>query len=321
MKTSILLFYLLGSLLVMGLEVAPAHAQVMRTWVSGTGNDTNVSSNCSRTAPCATFAVALSKTLPSGEIDVLDPGGFGTVTISQSVSIVNDGVGEAGILYSATSGITINAGASDVVILRGLFIDGSNNSANGILIQSAGRVSIQNCVVQESGSAGINIAPGVNPIEVKIQDTTVTSNGAGVLIQPIGGINAYVSLDRSRIDNNFGGGVKADGTNGQVYLAISDSSISHNASNGVNTVGVRKNIYVNLMRDVISQNGLAGIQANLTPSLILPSATYGIYVGSSMLFSNNTVTSLVNSGVVYSYGSNQLQGSLGSGFTTTINLM
>src|SRR5215218_363048 len=98
------------------LAAAPAHAQATRTWVSGVGDDANP---CSRTAPCKTFAGAISKTAASGEINVLDPGGFGGVTITKAITIQAIGV-SAGVLVSGTNGIIINAGPSDVVSLRGL---------------------------------------------------------------------------------------------------------------------------------------------------------------------------------------------------------
>src|SRR5258707_3375226 len=97
MTKSALSSALLGTLFVAGLAIAPAHAQATRTWVSGVGDDANP---CSRTAPCKTFASAISKTAPAGEINVLDPGGFGAVTITKSISIYNDGVCEAGVLVS-----------------------------------------------------------------------------------------------------------------------------------------------------------------------------------------------------------------------------
>src|SRR3954470_15467436 len=95
-----------------------------RTWVSGVGDDANP---CSRTAPCKTFAGAISKTAAGGEIDVIDPGGFGTVTITKSITI--DGQGTmASILASATNGINVNAGAGDTVILRNLSINGAGTT-------------------------------------------------------------------------------------------------------------------------------------------------------------------------------------------------
>src|ERR1700686_5346055 len=97
-----------------------AQAQATRTWVSGVGDDANP---CSRTAPCKTFAGAISKTAPAGEIDVLDPGGFGAVTITKSITIRSDHI-QAGVLVSGTNGVVVSAGASDTIVLEGLDIEG-----------------------------------------------------------------------------------------------------------------------------------------------------------------------------------------------------
>src|SRR5881628_573940 len=98
----------------------PANAQATRTWVSGVGDDANP---CSRTAPCKTFAGAISKTATGGEINVLDPGGFGAVTITKSITISSEGF-EAGVLVSGTNAIIVNAGNTANVVLRGLDIEG-----------------------------------------------------------------------------------------------------------------------------------------------------------------------------------------------------
>src|SRR5450631_2085445 len=109
-----------GALLACSLSAAPAWALANRTWVSGHGADSGA---CTPTAPCRTFAFALTQTTAGGEIDVLDPAGYGTVIITQAISIVNDGVGVAGIQAGfGLNGVTINAGASDSVHLRGLTI-------------------------------------------------------------------------------------------------------------------------------------------------------------------------------------------------------
>src|SRR5580692_1251191 len=119
----------------MGLA-APAQAQATRTWVSGVGDDANP---CSRTAPCKTFAGAISKTAPAGEINVLDPGGFGAVTITKSITISSQGF-EAGVLVSGTNGIIVQAGPSDVVVLEGLDIEGLGTGLDGIKVNTAGAV-------------------------------------------------------------------------------------------------------------------------------------------------------------------------------------
>src|SRR5450830_999098 len=106
------------------LTAGPAAAQATRTWVSGVGDDVNP---CSRTAPCKTFAGAISKTAASGEISVLDPGGFGTVTITKSITINGGGI-EGSTLNSATNGFIINGAGVDVV-LRNLEVDGSPDTS------------------------------------------------------------------------------------------------------------------------------------------------------------------------------------------------
>src|SRR2546429_3711512 len=120
-------------------------AQANRTWVSGVGDDANP---CTRTAPCKTFAGALSKTATGGEIDALDPGGFGQVTITRSITI--DGTAAlAGILATVGNGITINSKETTNLItvrLRGLSINGIGVGSNGINVIAANRVVIEDCV-------------------------------------------------------------------------------------------------------------------------------------------------------------------------------
>ena len=131
---------LLGALFVAGLAIAPAHAQATRTWVSGVGDDANP---CSRTAPCKTWAGAISKTATGGEIDALDPGGFGTLTITKSITLDGGGGQVASILASGVNGINISA-AGGVVILRNLRINGAGGTT-GVAINSAATVVIEKC--------------------------------------------------------------------------------------------------------------------------------------------------------------------------------
>src|SRR6516164_6447636 len=115
--------------LLFGLAAATAHAQATRTWVSGVGDDANP---CSRTAPCKTFAGAIAQTAAGGEIDALDPGGFGAVTITKAITI-DGGAGQiAGVLVSGTNGIVIQAGPTDVVTLRNLRNVSIGTGLNGI---------------------------------------------------------------------------------------------------------------------------------------------------------------------------------------------
>ncbi len=267
---------------------APGAAPPSRTWVSAkSGNDANP---CTRAAPCLTFAVALANTLAGGEIDVLDPGDFGPVTVTKAISIFNNAVGVAGAVAApGTSGIVISAGASDVITLRGLIFDGLGQSgASGVLFNSGGRLNIQNCVVQGFGAAGITFSPGTGSAtkaQMVVQDTAILNNSTGISIKPSGGIAANVVLNKVRADNNSGGGVRSDGTagSGAINVAIADSSVSLNASNGINAVSGPGNVTVSIMRDIVAANGLTGIQSNQSKG-----GTASVTVGSSQLYGNAT---------------------------------
>src|SRR6266853_6131794 len=131
-------------------------AQASRTWVSGVGDDANP---CSRTAPCKTFAGAISKTAAGGEIDALDPGGFGAVTITKAITIDGGGGQVASVLVSGTNGIVVQANAStDVVILRNLRINGIGSGLNGIRFLSGKDLNVENCFIFGFTQNGVDIA-------------------------------------------------------------------------------------------------------------------------------------------------------------------
>src|SRR5690349_24119023 len=142
---------ILGAILALTAMGPTAQAQATRTWVSGVGDDANP---CSRTAPCKTFAGAISKTAPGGEINVLDPGGFGAVTITKAISISSEGF-EAGVLVSGTNGIVVQAGAADVVILRGLDFEGLGTGLSGIVFNSGAALHVERCTIRAFTSFGI----------------------------------------------------------------------------------------------------------------------------------------------------------------------
>ncbi|MGC2224277.1 MAG: right-handed parallel beta-helix repeat-containing protein, partial [Methylocella sp.] len=151
---------------------APAQAGPNRTWVSGTGTD---SGTCAITAPCKTFAFALIQTAAGGEIDVLSPGGYGTVTINHAISIINVGVGVAAIGTPSGNAITITAGASDSVHLRGLTLTGLSTGATGILFNSGGNLTIENCVIRGFVHSGIKIAPTTSS-SFSVSNTIASNN-------------------------------------------------------------------------------------------------------------------------------------------------
>ena len=152
-----------------------AQAQATRTWVSGVGDDANP---CSRTAPCKTFAGAISKTATCGEISVLDPGGFGAVTITKAITINGDGT-LAGILAAGTNGIIINATSTSDVILRSLSINGACSGLDGIRFLAGRHVRVENCTIYDFTDDGIdvvyNLAGGVG--QLTVQNTSISNVG------------------------------------------------------------------------------------------------------------------------------------------------
>src|SRR6266487_1091693 len=140
-------------------------AQATRTWVSGVGDDANP---CSRTAPCKTFAGAISKTAAAGEINVLDPGGYGAVTITKSIRIISEHI-EAGVLVSGTNGIVVNVASTDNVLLDGLDIEGLGTGLNGVQIIGGGSVVIRRTSINHFTGNGVNLI-GTNNAKVFVQN-------------------------------------------------------------------------------------------------------------------------------------------------------
>ena len=184
---------------------AIAQAQATRTWVSGVGDDANP---CSRTAPCKTFPGAISKTATGGEINVLDPGGFGGVTITKSITIANDGVGPAGVLVSGTNAIIVNAPANAVVILRGLDIEGLGTGLNGIRYLAGGALHVENCTINNFSQKGIDVQT-TGAVQLFVKDTIIRNNinnpnGGGIHIRPTSGtVKGFLENVQLR-NNRFG---------------------------------------------------------------------------------------------------------------------
>jgi hypothetical protein len=210
------LFWAAG--LVFLLLQTPAHAQAQRTWVMGNGDDVNP---CSRTAPCKTFAGAISKTQAGGIISVLDSAGYGQVMITKSISIIAEGA-QASILTGGLTGIVINAGASDVVDLQGLFIQAVKPGGNGIEIVGAGTVRVSHCLIsgyQDGTGISLNSTAA---IKVFVSDCDIAQNGNGVAA---GQGDSEVVLDRVRLAGNQNGIV---GTNNATIFHLNDSVLAFN---------------------------------------------------------------------------------------------
>ncbi|HEY8682642.1 MAG TPA: hypothetical protein VIM06_05680 [Rhodanobacter sp.] len=235
--------------------ITTAHAQATRTWVSGVGDDANP---CSRTAPCKTFAGAISKTAAKGEIDALDSGGFGALTITKAITI--DGGGNlAGVLVSGTNGININAGATDTVILRGLAFSGVGTGLDGVQINSAANVVIDHCAFQ--GFTHNNIAVSLaNSGYVLVQDSTIAGGDKGIVLTATAGpgpvsalaknvtiqgtrialqtLRGHLDVTHSTIQNNLGFGAQASVGS----IGLEDSIFSGNGTAVEAEVGGQINI-------------------------------------------------------------------------------
>jgi hypothetical protein len=224
-----------------------SHAQATRTWVSGVGDDANPGS---RTAPCKTFAGAISKTAPGGVIDVLDAGGFGAVTITKAVTIVGDAA-EGDILVSGTHGIVINAAASDVVVLRNLTFEGVSTGLSGIDIISAGEVHVENCRINAFSQNGINYVSTVTNGVLYVKDTTIHGcSGAGINVAPT--VSGTAVLERVNI-TGCGGGIDASGNS---VVGLSGSTVVGNSTNGI--IAFKPAKILSSRNNLITGNGTDG---------------------------------------------------------------
>src|SRR5439155_11764463 len=184
---------------------------------------------CSRTAPCKTFAGAISKTTAKGEINCLDGGGFGVVTIQKSLTISCE-AGTGGILTGASNGIVVDTAATDSVTIRGLDIEGGGFGLNGIDFIAAGTLHVEKSHIhdmQGSPSFGIRFAP-TGAASLFVSDTVLTDNGnategGNILVSPTGNPVVSVSFERVRMSNG-GVGLRADGNNAlPLRVEVADS--------------------------------------------------------------------------------------------------
>jgi hypothetical protein len=218
-RTPLLLAALAGVLL----QALPAHAQ--RVFVSGSGSDSNP---CTFAQPCRSFQQAFNTAPTNGEIDVLDPAGYGALNITHGISIQAHGFG--GI--SATSGeaVVISAGASDAVSLNGLLIDGAGTGNTGILFESGGSLQILNCVVRHFGF-GIWVETSTELSNLLIENTIASDNSnIGIDISTLGGGALTATLSRITANNNTYG-VSLFVTQGTAM--IEDSVLSNNSNSGL----------------------------------------------------------------------------------------
>ena len=278
-----------------------AQAQATRTWVSGVGDDVNP---CSRTAPCKTFAGAISKTASGGEIDALDPGGFGAVTLTKSIIIDGtNGAGFGSILHSGTNGVNVNDSATATpgtikVTLRNLSINGAGTTlgTNGINFTSGKELIVENVTIDNDSSNGINIS----------------------LNQAISG-NQRAYLRNVTIARVTGSGVRAVNTAGSSGINVTTENVRVTQSGTGFSVGQNAKV---IIKDCTFSNNTQGVDilasafgAEIESSLIHSNTQNGIRAGAgSTRIANNYITNNVTAGVsltggtVSSYGDNKIDG-------------
>jgi hypothetical protein len=219
MRTDRRLFVSLLVFTLFAVSAAIANAQATRTWVSGVGDDVNP---CSRTAPCKTFAGAISKTADKGEINCLDPGGFGAVTITKSITLDCTST-QGSILGAMTTGIIVN-GDGAIVRIRGLNINGASTGLNGIKITAAASVLVENTVIDGFTLSGIVAA---SKTQVFVSNSSIRNNATG--------INALEGATFRLFNNLIYGNQVGIAPKGGTIVSFKNNMIAGNVSDGAPT--------------------------------------------------------------------------------------
>jgi hypothetical protein len=282
-----------------------AQAQATRTWVSGVGDDVNP---CSRTAPCKTFAGAISKTAAGGEIDALDPGGFGTINITKSLTI--DGAGtQASILAAGTTGVIVNAPSTSHVVIKNLSINGAGTGTFGVRMLAGGSLSMENISISGFTNHGvqINMANGTNSA-VYIKDCFIrtgdTTTSRGINVQPVSGTaNVNLAVDNTRLERMFVGMYIGEGGRATIR-----NSTAHGMSYaGIVTEAVSGNAQTNVINCTLTNNAI-GLQSGAGNVITRINNT---------TISNNATQGIIGAGQVISFGNNNVFGNGVDGAPTT----
>jgi hypothetical protein len=267
-----------------------ASTPLTRTYVSGTGNDSNP---CTAAKPCLTFKGALALTVAGGEIYVLDSANYGPVTINKGLTITSEGA-VAGVLVTSGAGITISASATDVINLRGLDIDGSGSGSVGIQFNSGQSLNIQKSAIRNFTGSGINFAPSAASA-LFVADTTLINNGSNGI-----SLTNYATGALTRITaTNNGAAILAYGSG--VSLTVTDSVASKN------TYGIGASSSAVMVRSSTFNSNSVGISADQSAV---------VRVGQSTITANVTGWQGTNSGQVVSYGNNNVSGNTTDGTAT-----
>lgn len=285
------------------LVTAQATAQATRTWVSGVGDDANP---CSRTAPCKTFAGAISKTAPSGEIDVLDPGGFGALTITKAITIDGSGGSTAGVLVSGTNGFVINAGSNDTIVIRNLDFNGLNTGLDGIHYISGRTLTVDNCLIYGFSQNGIWFQPSSGAHSLYVRNTKIHNNAQNAILVGGGGtatINA--SITDTTIQFNGRGIFAQDG----VFVAVRNTISSDNTHEGFAAKGSARSVFMAIEGGSTSMNGGAGVSADTSATLT---------ISNLQVTGNVPGLQMVSGASILSFGNNLVAGNSPDGSPTSL---
>jgi hypothetical protein len=280
-----------AALLIVWLFPALSVAQATRTWVSGLGDDANP---CSRTAPCLTFAGAFPKTATKGEIDALDMGDFGPVTLTKAITL--DGHQMSGRIVATTGadGIEINAGPSDVVILRNLVISGDGVGRHGIRFIAGRALHVENCIVTGFTGNGIHFSP-VNSGTFTLQDTVARNNAmAGIHVEPAAGI-AKGLVARSSLSGNADGLLAGPNARVTLLSVVATGNTGRGFAAVGGTLGTAE---IQVERSVSTFNAV-GVSAGGSQS-----AT--VRLAQTTVLNNDQPVDAQESGIILSNGNNQI---------------
>jgi len=287
-----------AALLTLSLGAGAAQAQARVFVGAAQGSDSNP---CTFAAPCRTFQHAHDTVAANGEIDVLDPAGYGALTISKSISI--QGHGFAGISAASGNAITINAGANDEVNLRGLLIDGVATGTNGIAFSTGRSLNIQDTFVRNFASSGISFAPSASSTLIVVNTDLVANGSHGVSVVPTGPNTNIVSgtFEHVLTARNGGDGFFILGSTGlSMRFTIANSTVSNNGFHGIVAAGsnIQGVTAVTVRNSVVSnQNNGTGLLANTSAFLRASGCT---------IAANNIGVQALNGGAMESYSGNFL---------------
>ncbi|NML07283.1 right-handed parallel beta-helix repeat-containing protein [Sphingomonas sp. G-3-2-10] len=298
-----------------GMLSAPAYAQATRTWVSGVGDDANP---CSRTAPCKTFQGSISKTAAGGEINCLDPGGFGSLTITKSISIICDTT-EGGVLVAATNAFVINSTTAHVQI-SGLDFEGlgqtGSSGINGINILNAASVTIRNVKIRGFRNGyGINVQPQNVSTKVFIDNVQISESGGsgnaltgGIGFFPASGFGAQATITNTQVINNLNAGVRIEAlaaASSPISVTIRNSVIDQNAS-GILVKGPAGAVAKLLVTD-------SSVSGNTTFGIVANGAGVVGQVGDTAIGQNGTGVLVAGGATLNSFGTNEVAGNTSDG--------